>query len=182
MKQNAVQHPPAQSLKINLRVDDLSRLFEPFDASALVGRHLDERVEKFIIHRAQERPGATYALLIQYSRRGIARDGDLSASIREHFAHCSAEVTTEIAALISEGTTDLLIGLSFLFLCALLGLTSEKLLPSPLGLFVEQGLLIIGWVALWRPLDLFLYELRPLRSRRVMMEGLAHADLQFEHY
>lgn len=182
MKRNAEQPPQAPQIEIQLRVDDLSRLFEPIDASGVLGRHLDERVEKFILHRAKEVPDAPYALTIQYSRRGTTPDDALTASVREHFAHLSGEVATEIVALIREGKKDLLVGLSFLFFCAVLGLAAVSVLPAPIGLFVEQGLLIIGWVALWRPLDLFLYELRPLKSRRLTLEKLANAEVRFEHH
>lgn len=181
MRRTALHPSSASQLEIQLRIDDLSRLFEPLDASALSGRHLDERIEKFIVHRAQERPDASFALIVEYSRPETKPGDALAASVQEHFAHLAGEVATQIAALIREGKKDLLVGLSFLFLCALLGLASAKMLPAPFGLFVEQGLLIIGWVALWRPLDLFLYELRPLKARRLTLAGLAKADVQFEH-
>jgi hypothetical protein len=29
----------------------------------------------------------------------------------------------------------------------------------------EEGLLIVGWVAMWRPLEIFLYDWRPIWRR-----------------
>ena len=41
------------------------------------------------------------------------------------------------------------------------------------GEVLEEGLIIIGWVALWRTAEIFLYEWWPLRRRRRQIEGLA---------
>jgi hypothetical protein len=34
-------------------------------------------------------------------------------------------------------------------------------------------MLIIGWVAMWRPLEIFLYEWVPIRRRRKVLEQLS---------
>jgi hypothetical protein len=36
-----------------------------------------------------------------------------------------------------------------------------------------EGLLIIGWVAMWRPLEIFLYEWVPIRRRCQILGTLA---------
>lgn len=165
---------------IELHVGDPSGLFAPFDASSLRARHLDHEVEQFIVHRAQETTSACYALAVQHPNRSPRFDAiALSDAIRKHFAHRSEEELRRLTAQIREARRDLLIGFVFLLLCAALALVAWKLLPAPLGLFVEQGLLIIGWVALWRPIDLFLYELRPLRSRRALYDTLARMEVSF---
>ena len=56
-------------------------------------------------------------------------------------------------------------GVLFLFGCMLL----RSLLPSfghgAVLDILDEGLLIIGWVAMWRPLEIFLYEWVPLNCR-----------------
>lgn len=167
---------------IELRVDEPGRLFEPFDASPLVGRHLDEKVERFIVHAAKDRPAAAYrlALHVQGEAPSPEDSAALSQGIREHFAHRAQEEDGALRALIHEGRRDLLIGLGFLFICGMLGLAIVEVLPAPGGSFIEQGLLIIGWVALWRPVDLFLFELRPLRHRRDLLTRLSLMDVRIE--
>ena len=86
----------------------------------------------------------------------------------------------KVQALARAGRRDLAIGIVFLFLCAVLGLITVRLSPPALGLFVEQGLLILGWVALWRPVDLFLYELRPLRVQRDILSSLSKIEVLFK--
>jgi hypothetical protein len=38
---------------------------------------------------------------------------------------------------------------------------------------VAEGLLIVGWVAMWRPLEIFLYEWWPIRRRCWILAKLA---------
>jgi hypothetical protein len=75
--------------------------------------------------------------------------------------------------LFRDGRIALLIGLYFLFCCVLL-----RELAFPFGnerasdIFGE-GMLIIGWVAMWRPLEIFLYEWVPIRRRCRILAKLA---------
>lgn len=167
---------------IEVAVGDPDELFERLSPSpSRGGRHLDEGVERFILHRAQD-GRAEYSLVVGTSNAALdARNtAALADGIRAHFAHRAEEESLKIRALVTAGRRDIMIGLIFLFTCAVLGLIGTKFLPRALGLFVEQGLLILGWVALWRPVDLFLYELRPLRTHRAVLSALARMDVRFD--
>ena len=37
----------------------------------------------------------------------------------------------------------------------------------------DEGLYIVGWVAMWRPLEVFLYDWRPIRHRARLYAKLA---------
>lgn len=167
---------------MEIRIDDAKRLFEAIDASPFGDQHLDEKIERFILHLAQEERCAKYTLVVRMPAVTPPENNaaKTSTAIRQHFAHRAREETTKLLSLVSDGKRDAAIGLAFLFICGLLGLLALKLLPSVAGLFVEQGLLIIGWVALWRPTDLFLYELRPLRRQRDLMLALSQMEVRFE--
>jgi hypothetical protein len=40
-----------------------------------------------------------------------------------------------------------------------------------------EGLIILGWVANWRPLEIFLYEWWPIARRRNLYARLAAAEI-----
>jgi hypothetical protein len=46
-----------------------------------------------------------------------------------------------------------------------------------LGLF-EQGLLIVGWVAMWRPLEIFLYDWWPIVGERRIHGRLSRMEVR----
>ena len=166
---------------IELQTNAPLNLFERVDASPLSARHLDEKVERFIIHRAEQEPTESYELVVRAPAESLQPDyaDRIRTGVREHFAHRAREEAAKLHSMRAAGAKDLMIGIVFLFICAALGLLGLKLLRGTLGLFVEQGLLIIGWVALWRPVDMFLYELRPVRKRRDLLRRLSSADVQF---
>lgn len=85
-------------------------------------------------------------------------------------------------SLRQEGYATLWRGLLFLALC-LLGsrLVGElPLLPGFVERFIDEGLVIAGWVALWYPLDVLLYQRWPLARERRLYENLRDMRLEFE--
>jgi hypothetical protein len=68
----------------------------------------------------------------------------------------------------------LLIGVVFLGTC----LVASEALGGPqsgriLGV-AREGLVIAGWVAMWRPMEIYLYEWWPLRRRGKVFEKLSN--------
>ena len=44
--------------------------------------------------------------------------------------------------------------------------------------FFKEGLTIAGWVAMWRPLQIYLYEWWPLRRRGQIFEKLSRMPVE----
>ena len=64
-----------------------------------------------------------------------------------------------------EGRVALAIGLAFLILCMSLRQLAVVLPSDTLQRILQEGLLILGWVAMWRPLQIFLYDWWPIRHQ-----------------
>jgi hypothetical protein len=60
----------------------------------------------------------------------------------------------------------------FLFGCIALRQLAFALGPGTASEIAAEGLLIIGWVAMWRPLEIFLYDWRPLHRRYRLLAKL----------
>jgi len=52
-------------------------------------------------------------------------------------------------------------------------LISRQTADSPLGQVLHESLLIGGWVAMWRPLEIFLYDWWPIRAEARLFDRLA---------
>ena len=48
-----------------------------------------------------------------------------------------------------------------------------------MGTLLGEGLVIIGWVATWRPVSIFLYEWRPMRQQMHIYDRLARLNVVF---
>ena len=171
---------PSRGL-IELTLDKPTQLFHAFDPSPIGGRELDGKVEQFIVHSAQDNPAGQYDMLIHVADEALFRNDaqHLSKAIRAHFAHRRDEEARAIRSLLRQGRQALAIGIAFLFVCGAAGIFAFKALPSPVGSFVQEGLLIVGWVANWRPLEVFLYDWRPLRLRQKLYDALAQMKISF---
>jgi len=50
---------------------------------------------------------------------------------------------------------------------------------TPFGQGVGEGLLVLGWVALWRPIDILLFERFESRQERHLLDKLARVPVEF---
>jgi hypothetical protein len=93
--------------------------------------------------------------------------------VRHYFATRAAMKHSELRLLLHRGRQSLAVGLMFLTVCVTL---SELLATShwPVAnTLIKEGLTVVGWVAMWRPLQIYLYDWWPLREDRRNFERLA---------
>jgi hypothetical protein len=53
---------------------------------------------------------------------------------------------------------------------------------TPFRRLVDESFLILGWVANWRPLEIFLYDWWPLARRRDLYRRLSSASVEPKPY
>lgn len=90
------------------------------------------------------------------------RPGGIPRGVRVHAGEGSGDSHLRSAAEEREGWTSLLIGLAFLAACVTIAHTLTPFMGrwNPV---MKEGLTIIGWVAMWRPLEIYLYRWWPIR-------------------
>jgi hypothetical protein len=89
----------------------------------------------------------------------------------------------EFKELMRIGRLSLMVGLTILAACLVASrLGSVYLAGTPFDSLVEQSFLILGWVANWRPLEIFLYDWWPLARRRRLYRHLAAAEVKLNFY
>jgi hypothetical protein len=69
--------------------------------------------------------------------------------------------------------------MSVLAICVLISRTATAVLGSGnVSRFAEESLIILGWVANWKPIEIFLYDWWPLARRRDLYRRLAAARVE----
>lgn len=163
--------------RLELRLRDVAQLFDMRDPAPFVEKDIDPDAEEWIVDSAlEQRLGREYALVVHVDQADLSPEqaGQAGEAIRRHFARLARRSRLKLHRLIRRGLMRLAIGLTFLALTYSL----TTLLPTPteehsvLQLF-EQGLLILGWVAMWGPLEVFLYEWWPLAGERRLYARLS---------
>jgi hypothetical protein len=173
--------PPGDQV-IEVHVSELGQIFNSMDPSPFHEKDLDDDAEQFIVGWAKELPGdAPLALCVYLDKPSVTPEMATALSEAVHgFFQRQSEVTRQrLRQLFRLGRTSLLIGLVFLALCLLAGHRVTKLWPgSGLAAIVRESLLIGGWVAMWRPLEIFLYDWWPIRNDRRLYGRLSQMPVR----
>jgi hypothetical protein len=155
----------APNARIEIRLSRIQQLFNSLDPSPFINRDLDDDAEAYIVDSLSELPQReAIELVIYLPRAEIAHQSpdELATAIHSYFAYRQTVTRHKLRALLRRGRISLMIGVLFLgvcyFLSRIIGLAGWPYIEAPL----QQGLLIIGWVANWRPLEIFLYDWWPL--------------------
>jgi hypothetical protein len=170
----------AEVHRIELRLNELSQLFNSMDPTPFHHKDLDHDAEEFIESWALEYPQAShFHITVHLGQMPPEDPTDLvSEAIRNYFNYKAGVARRMVTILFREGRTSLLIGLAFLSTCLLL---ADLLTPLASGTFLKilrESLTIGGWVAMWRPMQIFLYEWWPLMRRHRIYHNLGLAQVR----
>lgn len=176
-QQSAGDSIPPDCEVIEVRVAELKQLFNAMDASTFRERDLDPDAEAFIVGWAREAPrGSTLALLVGLDRAPGLPDepAALRDAVHEFFTHRAQATRSRLRQLLSIGRISLVVGLSFLVVAVTLGdFVSSAMKGERLGELLREGLVICGWVAMWRPLEILLYGWWPIRTEARLYDRLS---------
>jgi hypothetical protein len=174
-----------ESLLIEMKLNTLAQLFNSLDPSPFLEKDLDDDAEAYIVDTAREfPPKASLRLVIHLPQDAIRPD---TAESVAHAVHRYFDYKTQIADAnlrhkLREGRASLVIGLLFLTACL-----SARELVAEFGSgtayeILQEGLLISGWVAMWRPIQIFLYDWRPIRRLRMLYSRLSRIQVDIRPF
>jgi len=165
---------------IELKLSGLNQLFNSMDPSPFRERDLDRDAEEFIVSWASEHSRKHELKLVVHlanAPEGLDRpDIVVSGAIGHYFDYRATMTGHELKRLLREGRAALLVGLVFLGLCQF----GASTLASSNGwrAIVGEGLLIVGWVAMWKPLEIGLYRWWPLVSQVRLYRRLSRMPVE----
>ena len=167
--------PPNCEL-IEVHVTDLRMFFNPIDPSPPAERDLESKAEEFIVDWARSaRRDAQLALQIEVDTPTAAGDAQtVGAAVHEFFRQRSMSASRRLSQLFRVGRTSLSIGLVSLAVAVFLASLLERAFGDrAVGELIRETLVIGGWVAMWRPLEIFLYDWWPIRAERQLYDRLS---------
>jgi hypothetical protein len=182
MNNRAIADVPPDGAQIEVHVSDLKELFNSFDPTPFHKRDLDPDAEEFIAGWARElRPDAPLALVVHADRGALAPDapGSVRGAVRDHFSRKATETRRKLRLLLRNGRIALVIGLTVVAATVITGDLIETMWPDyRFTGIVRESLLIGGWVAMWRPLEIFLYDWWPVRAEARLFDRLSSMAVQ----
>lgn len=168
-------HAPGARV-LDLHVAELKSLFHALDAAPFRERDLDPRAQQFIVEWAREQPaGVPLGLSVRVDRGGSPEDAAvLQQAVGEFFRECALSERRELRQLLRRGRSSLAIGLAFV---AIASVVADLAGGTQYGI-IQESVVIGGWVALWRPLEIFLYDWWPIRAEARLYDRLADMSVQ----
>jgi len=175
----------ASSGLIEVRVAELRQLLDAMDPSPFRSRDLDPSAEEFIVSWSRELPrDAALALLVHLDRAPGPPDEAqaLRNAVQQHFRARGDAARLRLRRLFARGRVSLLIGLTFLGLAiGASQLIQDWLAPSGVVGILRESLLIGGWVAMWRPIEIFLYDWWPIHADVRLYDRLAAMPVRIKY-
>lgn len=166
---------------IEVKVTDVNQLFNSMDPSPFHERDLDHEAEEFIVSWAREHHRQEdLKLLVHISNSATdaaAAQKLISESIAHYFEYRAMITLHDLKRLMREGRVSMLIGLIFLVVCEI----AASFFAAPdrsWQTVIHEGLQIIGWVAMWKPLDIYLYRWWPLLALRRLYQRLSKMPVE----
>jgi len=166
---------------IEIRVERLAQLFDTLDPYPFRERDLNAEAEGYIVGWAQELPEHAPIRIVVHAPPDAASEPEarLQEAIAHFFAYRADVTTRELKELFRIGRRSLAVGMAVLAACLLSSQAiAGRFGDSHLARFVEEGLIILGWVANWKPAEIFLYDWWPLTRRRRLYRRLATATVE----
>lgn len=167
---------------IELKLNSLQQLFNSLDPAPFRDKDLAPAADEYIVGAAGEFSLDTPLKLLLHLPADVCQDeraGGVPQAIHNYFSYRAAVATRQFSQILTQGRRALMIGLGFLFFCILVHHAIAAMGKS--GLFwsvIEEGFLITGWVAMWYPVNLFLYEWWPIRQRQRLLEKLSLIEIE----
>ncbi len=166
---------------IELSLENIDQLFNTLDPSPFHEKDLDDDAAEFILSWAMEyHRQQPVDLIIHLQKHVDGRNAQqlVEAAVHNYFAYRARLNVLEFKRLMKHGRLSLLVGLSFLVACFVAAELLVPKQPSAVSGFFREGLTIAGWVAMWRPLEIYLYEWWPLRRRGQILEKLSRMPVE----
>ncbi len=165
--------------EIELRIHRLEQLFDSLDPAPFHAKALDRNADAYLLESAGEH-GTHQPLTIAIHAPAALGDrlADITSAIHTHFAlnHRQAERRHRRRRRI--GRVALSAGVATLAVALLLR-RWVKTIGGPIGEVCAEGLLILAWVALWRPIENIGFDSWESREERRLLAKLSKVPIRF---
>jgi ABC-type spermidine/putrescine transport system permease subunit I len=172
----------ANPTEIAIRVRSISQLFNSFDPSPFREKDLDNDVEEFLVGWVRELPpAAPFRIVVHLPAEDAAKPdaSEIGAAFAHYFRYRAQVSARELRELLRIGWRSLIIGVVVLVICLVASQVAAKTIANTtVARVVEESLIIVGWVANWRPIEIYLYDWWPIVRRMRLFRRIAAAHVR----
>ncbi len=169
---------PARLIELNLH--EVNQLFNSMDPSPFNERDLDQDADEYIVSWAREYPvDAPVSLRVHLEQwPDVDPTALITKAVHNYYDYRAGIAHLEFKRILREGRVALVIGLVFLATCLLITHAVVPRDAGDWGGYVRESLTIAGWVAMWRPMEMYLYDWWPVQRRERVFRKLSEMPVQ----
>lgn len=174
-----------QIIDINIKLKEERQLFNNFDPAPFLERDLDDEAVEYIVDSVKEYPLKRKMRLVIFlpkERKYKISDKMIKSAINMFFDYQVDVKKKRLKNLFAQGRTSLIIGILFLTFC----LTSSEFISiyrtGIISRIFAEGLTIVGWVSMWNPINLFLYEWWPITREMIIRQKIKDMVVKIKEY
>jgi len=157
---------------VNIHVRELAQLFNSLDPSPFWDRDLDRGAAEFIEGEFRDKQSAEVWHLHVHVHEGNTSAADLQTAIETYYGRLAQSARLALREHWWMGQLALGGGLAiFLLSMGVRGILTRML--GPLSPILDEGLIVLAWLALWRPAEALIYGWVPFYRNRRLFERLA---------
>lgn len=140
------------------------------------GLHAD--VANHILEHARHFPVRNnFRIDVYVPEKDIGQAEVVQLAIRHHFRITEIHAAHELSEIWRDGRLATMIGLLFMSFLLALGQLVTSITGNEISRLVTESMTVFGWVAMWRPAELLLYDHWPVRRNRILARQLAKAEV-----
>jgi hypothetical protein len=165
---------------IEIKLSSVMQLFNSFDPAPFHEKELDTAAEHYIIDTVMDFPAKTMFKMVFYLPKEFIENEQarkIKPAIRYHFKYRMMGADRKFRSHFRYGRSTMLIGLSFLTIALLARQMVSSISHELAAQIFADALLIIGWVAMWEPVTVFLYELWPILQMKKVYQKISVMEI-----
>jgi hypothetical protein len=163
----------ASAATVSIHVRNVAQMFNSLDPSPFWDRDLDREAAEFIEEEFSEKLSAHTWHLHVHAPEGAALAADLQAAVEHYYERLATSARHRLRDEMRVGQVALLGGIAiFLASMTIRGILTG-VLHGGVPRMLDEGLIILAWLALWRPAESLVYGWVPLYRKRRLYERLA---------
>jgi hypothetical protein len=164
---------------IELRLHRLEQLFDNLDPAPFHAKALDRNADAYLLECAGEHGSAQQLSVVLYGPSTLGdRLPEITTAIHTHYALAHQQAERRHRQRRRIGRIALLAGVATL-VAALVVRSAVERIGGPVGDVLAEGLLILAWVALWRPIETIGFDSWESRQQRRLLAALAKVPISF---
>ena len=162
---------------LDVKIETEQQLFNSMDPAPFRRRELDPALVDYIIafgEKAASGADLRLSISLAASPAGVDVEAVIADAVSENFLRRAVDTRRGLQRLFHDGRISLAIGIAFVALAIVIGeWLAVSLATSHYAQVIVDTIVIGSWVALWHPVNIFLFEWWPIRRQAQLYDRLS---------